>query len=487
MRIPRILLFAGASTVVGACTVGPDYRGPPNAAPTAEQAKAFHRAPVAPVENAPPNAAPWWEALNDPELNKLVRNALAGSPNIKAAEARLREARAGTNQQRAAELPSISGNALYLHTNAPSLGSLFGSGSGASGSSSLNLYSAGFDATWELDIFGGTRRAIEAASAKAEASEADLEDMRVSLAAEVAKAYIGLRDEQLRLDLARQSAALEQQMLTLTEQRRASGAASDADVERLRTQVESTRQTATPLEAQIDASLDQLAVLTGEEPGTLDAELAASALLPDVPAQVAVGDPASLLRRRPDIRKAERNLAANNAQIGQQVANYFPKVNLLGDVGWGSTDLGHLFDGSNFTPVVAPVLQWNILDFGRTAAKVDQAEAGRDEAADNYRTAVLSALQDAEDSLSRYGRQRDSVTNLERIKASAERSLALTQQRYDRGTASLIDVLDAERTRLSAEQDLISGRGEMVTDFVALQKSLGLGWAAADPSDKNHS
>jgi NodT family efflux transporter outer membrane factor (OMF) lipoprotein len=295
----------------------------------------------------------------------------------------------------------------------------------------------------------------------------------------VVQAYVGLRDEQQRLALATQSAALEQQMLTLTDQRRASGAASEADVERLRTQLESTRGTAIPLQAQVEASLDQIAVLTGQEPGSLDTELAAPAPLPDVPARVAIGDPASLLRRRPDIRKAERMLAANNAQIGQQIANYFPKVNLLGNVGFASTDIGSLFNGSNFTPVVAPILQWNILDFGRTAAKVDQAKAGRDEASAKYQAAVLAALQDAEGSLSRYGRQRDSVISLEGIKASADRSLTLVQQRYGRGAASLIDLLDAERTRMSADANLIAGRAQLVVDFAALQKSLGLGWSTA--------
>lgn len=470
MRFTQLLSSAAGAILLAGCAVGPDYQGPPNAAPSAQTATAFHRAPVAPVESMPPAAAPWWEALNDPELNALVARALADSPTIKAAEARLRQARATLHQQNASELPTISGNALYLHTNLPSLG-------GGSGSSSdLNLYSAGFDATWELDIFGGTRRAIEAASAKADASEADLEDVHVSLAAEVVQAYIGLRDEQQRLALARQSAELEKQVLDLTAQRRARGASSDADVERLRTELEITRGTAIPLQAQLDASLDQLAVLTGQEPGTLDAELAVPTPLPDLPAHVAVGDPAALLRRRPDIRKAERNLAASNAQIGQQVANYFPKINLLGDVGWGSTDPGRLFDGSNFVPVAAPILQWNILDFGRTEAKVDQARAGRDEAIANYRGAVLGALQDAETALSRYGHQRDNVVSLGRIKASADRTLALTRQRNAVGAASQIEVVNDMRSQIDATQNLAAGQAQLLNDYAALQKSLGLGW-----------
>ncbi|HVW73665.1 MAG TPA: efflux transporter outer membrane subunit [Rhizomicrobium sp.] len=478
MRFDLLLSSAAVAVLLAGCAVGPDYQGPPDAAPSARQARDFHRASLAPVENGQPAAASWWKALNDPELDRLVTRALSGSPTIKAAEARLREARATLHQQKANELPTVAGNALYLHTNAPGLGSLTGGGSGGSGSSSLNLYSVGFDATWELDIFGGTRRAVEAASARAEASEADLQDLHVSLAAEVVQAYIGLRDEQQRLVLAKQSAVLEQQVLDLTEQRRAHGAASDADVERLRTQLETTRGTAIPLQAQVDASLDQLAVLTGQEPGALDAELSASSPLPNLPAHVAVGDPASLLRRRPDIRKAERDLAASNAQIGQQIANYFPKVNLLGDVGWGSTDLGRLFDGGNFTPVVAPILQWNILDFGRTAAKVDQARAGRDEAIANYQSAVLSALQDAETALSRYGHQRDNVVSLARIKASADRTLALTRQRYAAGAASQIELVDDMRSQLEAAQNLAAGQAQLLTDYASLQKSLGLGWQA---------
>jgi outer membrane protein TolC len=233
MRMLRLLSFAAIAALLAGCSVGPDYQGPPNAAPVAQQAANFHRASVAPVENAPASAGPWWEALNDPELSKLVVRALAGSPNLKAAEARLRQARAGLDQQRAAELPTVAGNALYLHTNEPNLGGLTGGNSGSGGS--LNLYSAGFDATWELDIFGGTRRAVEASSAQAEASEADLEDLHVSLAAEVVQAYVGLRDEQQRLALATQSAALDQQMLTLTDQRRASGAASEAHAARKHT------------------------------------------------------------------------------------------------------------------------------------------------------------------------------------------------------------------------------------------------------------
>jgi NodT family efflux transporter outer membrane factor (OMF) lipoprotein len=473
MRAQFSLLSFTALLLAG-CAVGPDYNGPPAVAPQAEKAAAFNRAALVPTAATPP-ASRWWEALNDAELNRLVARALDASPSVKAAEARLRQSRAGLDQQKANELPTSSATAAYLHVQSPSLGALSG------GSNSLNFYTVGLDASWELDIFGGTRRAIEAASAQADASQADLADLHVSLAAQVVQAYAGLRDQQQRLALSRQEAAMEETILNLTEQRRQHGAASDADVERLRVDLETTRGTVIPLQAQIDASLDELAVLTGQAPGALDQELSTPTPLPGVPATVSVGDPAALLRRRPDIRKAERNLAAANAKIGQQVANYFPKVQLLGDLGFGATEPGRLFNSNSFTPLAAPILQWNVLDFGRTAAKVDQAKGGRDEAEANYQAAVLGALQDAETSLSRYGHQRENLVSLARIKSSADHSLALTRQRYEAGAASQIALLDDTRSQLSAEQNLAAGQAQLLADYASLQKSLGLGWDAPAP------
>jgi outer membrane protein TolC len=241
-------------------------------------------------------------------------------------------------------------------------------------------------------------------------------------------------------------------------------------------QLETTRGTLIPLQAQIETSLNSLAVLTGAEPGALDTELTVAGSLPEVPAAVSIGDPASMLRRRPDIRGAERALAASNATIGTEVANYFPPVNFLGDIGWGSTNARGLLDSRNLTLVAAPILQWNVLDFGRTRARILQAEGARDEDAAKYEMTVLGALEDAETSLSRFGRQRDSVLSLARISSSAERSYALTEQRYKAGVASMIDLLDSERTRLAAQQNEIQGRAQLLQNYASLQKSLGLGW-----------
>jgi outer membrane protein TolC len=195
-----------------------------------------------------------------------------------------------------------------------------------------------------------------------------------------------------------------------------------------------------------------------------------------LPASVAIGDPAAMLQQRPDIRAAERRLASSNAVIGENKANFFPKVTLFGDLSYTAADPGHLVRKNNFSWVGAPYLQWNILDFGRTLSSVHSAEASRDEADAKYTHVVLAALQDANGSLSRYGHQREHLATLQQVQASADRSATLMRQRYTAGTSSLIDLLDTQRTQFSAQQDVVAGQAELLKDFVSLQKSLGLGW-----------
>ena len=480
------LLLAG-------CTVGPNYKGPPE---VIIAGRPFAR--VAAIHVAPgPVQARWWTTLQDRELDRLEIVALSANPDLAAATARLREARAQLHAQQAELRPTTSTSALYLHTQGGTgllTDSLLGSSSTAASQAALSsagtaapaalsdefdLYDVGFDATWEIDLFGAQRRAMESAAASAEARRADLADGQVTLTADVARAYVSLRDLQHRIALARASAELQGQVLALTQKREAGGTASALDVERLNTQVEQTWTDIVPLQAQVDQQLNQLAILTGRPPGELDAELIQAASPPIPPEMVAVGDPVSLLRRRPDIRAAERQIAAENAIIGQHVADYFPKLELLGNLGFASTDVGQLFSGGSFAAVVAPILQWKPFDFGRTGAAVEQARGGRDEALANYRSTVLKALNDAETGLSRYGNQRLDVAGLERVLASADHAAALTRERYVGGTATLIDTLDTERQRVQAEQALAQAQAELTQDFIALQKSLGLGWQAA--------
>jgi NodT family efflux transporter outer membrane factor (OMF) lipoprotein len=463
------LSFALAAIALSGCAaVGPDYTGAPTVAGDAVQAKNFARGTPETGDNQP--VAAWWTALGDTQLNALIEQALRNSPDLHAAQARLRQSRTSLKQQQAQRLPTVSATAAAAAIQtAP----------GTDSSQTARLYVAGFDATWEVDLFGGTRRAIEAASAEAEAVEADLADVQVSLAAEVASEYIELRAQQQRRALAAQIAALDQQTLTLTQQRHERGVASSIEVEQMRAQAENSQAMLNEIDAAIAASLDQLALLTGQSSGALDGVLVAQKPLPEIPTTVAVGDPGAMIQRRPDIRAAERRLASSQAQIGEKVAGYFPKLNFFGDIGFSADSPGHLIRSSSATLIGVPYLTWNFLDFGRTKAAVRGAEAGRDQAIAKYESAVLTALRDANTSLSRYGYQRDSVLKLLTQQSAITHSTALTQQRRNAGAASQLEVLDAERTLCNAQQNSVAGQADLLKDFVSLQKSLGLGWRTA--------
>ena len=492
-------LALACAAMLDGCIVGPDYRGPQSAAPLAAGGAGFHRAPSDGVSDAA-GVADWWTALHDAQLDALIDQAIRNSPDIQIAQARLRQARSALKLNQANGGPKGSATALALRTRSPDIAGLLdaagvnpASSNGAPadntshGRGPLTLYDIGFDATWEVDLFGGTRRAVEAASAEAQASEANLDDAHVSLAAEVAQAYVGLRDMQLRYALMRQSAALQQKMLELSQQRRARGAASDADIEQLRTQLEGTQATLIPIDAQIEQAMDALAVLCGAEPGTLDARLKAGddlRQLPQLPQTVAIGSPADVLRQRPDIRAAERGLASASAQIGAKTASFFPKLTLIGDIGFAATDPGHLLRKDSGTWAIAPYLSWDFLDFGRKDATIRQARGAFDEAQAQYRKVVLGALQDAETALSRYGHQRDNVLSLQKVQALTEHTVGYAEQRYQAGAASLIDRYDSQRNALAAQENTIAGEAELIKDFIALQKSLGLGWQNGLPPEQ---
>ncbi|MBW4331811.1 efflux transporter outer membrane subunit [Stakelama sp. CBK3Z-3] len=483
----KTILLASLSLPLAACTMGPDYAGPPVVAGFGQKNIGFVRGGDA-VRSESPSLDSWWKTLGDPTLDTLEERALKGSPSIAIAEARLRQARATVRQDRADQLPSGSASASYLHADLPGInvgeaqGSTDSSDETASGdsSTSLDFYNVGFDASWEIDLFGGKRRTVEASRALVTAAEADVADAQVSLSAEVAQNYVNLRDSQHQLSLAREAAQMQQTTLDLAMQRQARGVDSALDIDRLRNQVESSNARLVPLSAQIDSYLNALAVLTGDAPGALDAMLRPSAPVPLPPRSVAVGDPAELLRRRPDIRAAERRLAAQTARIGAADAARFPHLQLLGLLGLGGTDPSDILDLDNLTSVAAPMLQWNVLDFGKSAGRVEQAKGQADEAEAQYRQTVLQALRDAEDALSRYGGRRKQLGGLARAETAATRAATFTRQRYQAGTVALGDVLDSERQRVSAERDLSSAKAELANDFIALQKALGLGWKARD-------
>ncbi|TCL05819.1 efflux transporter outer membrane subunit [Sodalis ligni] len=460
----KLFLSATLALLLAGCSVGPDYQGPPDA-PAVSQ---FQRLPSSGVGTQPAQAR-WWLAFHDPRLNGLIDNALRHNPDLAIAAARLKEARATLMGDEAQQYPKLNASALAARAKLPD-------SIGLGGDNPMNLYSSSFDASWELNLFGQERRAVQAGRAQAQASEASLADTQVSIAAEVARNYLLLCGTRERLANLNQNLQLQQKALDLVSQRRERGAANDSDVNRLQTQLENSRAEIPSLQADINDYQDQLAFLSGLTPGALDTLLAGADRLPAQPDRVNAGDPVSLLRHRPDIRSAERQLAASTATVGEHVADLYPKVTLRGLLGFSSSDSGQIYRQENESWMLIPMLQWNILDFGRVRSQINVAKAQRDEAEAQWRKTVLDALRDANSSLSRYGQQRQTLVNYLQVENTADRDSALVSQRYGAGVSSLIDLLDTQRTALTAGQNRIQAQTSLALDFVALQKSLGLGW-----------
>jgi NodT family efflux transporter outer membrane factor (OMF) lipoprotein len=481
----RHLALLAAAALAG-CTVGPNYAGPPGVASDAATRGTFVRVTNAALTPAP-GLARWWDALGDAQLTALVDQSLANSPTIDQATARIREAQAVLSQQRASRYPAIANNLSYLHAQLPG-SSLTGAGSEGAGqdgtgqqqapsSLQINNFNLGLTASWEPDLFGAKQRGVEQARATIEARFADLADAQVSLSAQVAQAYVNLRDVQARIELNDRSARLQQRQVALAQQRYGRGTGSLLDVERLQNQLESTRADAIPLGAQRDGYLNELAVYTGRTPGALDAVLTPGAPVPLPPASVPVGNPTALIAQRPDVRSAERTLAANTAAIGVNKAKELPGVRLLGLLGIGGSSPGDIFDFGKLTSLAAPMLSYNLLDFGAARARTRQAEAQRDTADAQYRQTVLDALRDAEDALSRFGNTRAQLGQLGRAEASAARAAQLNAQRVSAGTSTVSEQLDIERQQLSAAIALAQAKAQLTNAYIAVNKALGLGWS----------
>lgn len=475
-----------SALLLGGCVVGPDYSGPPELGRATPQATFVRQAPGA-ASNEPLVAA-WWTTLQDPVLDELEQRVLRSNPSLDAAQARIRQARASVRQERANLFPTAGAQGTSVFADLPGID--LQSDQGSSGTpppaqapsaqdqdTSLRFYNLWLNANWEIDLAGGQQRTIEAANALTAAAAFNAADAQVQLTAEVAQTYTNLRDRQQRAIALRRALELQQQQLSLAQQRFQQGTVPAFTVGQANRAVQATSSDLAAAEAEIEIYLNALAALAGEAPGSLDPLLAPVRDIPLPPDSVAIGDPASLLRRRPDIRAAERNLAAATARIGVAEAARFPKISFMGILGIGGTTIGDLVDLGNISKIAVPQLQWGLLDFGRTSAAIAQTRAGRDEAEAQYRQVVLGALQDAETSLSRFAQQRRTVAALAEISRSAEQSAVLMRQRYQRGVISRVDSLEAERQRLLAEANLRSALAALTASYVAVQKSLGLGWS----------
>ena len=467
----RALFAAALLASVSACTtVGPDYAGAPETASSAANRGAFLRAGQA-VPNAP--IARWWETLNDAQLTQLIDSALTSSPNIAIANAKIAQARAGLVANKTANVPTVNTSVTAPYINVP--GNLLSQDS-SDDRLDIQRYSLGFDASWELDLFGGTARKIESASAQAEAAEAGLADAQVSLSAEVARAYTGLRTRQAVLASLEKQRVIDAQLIEFANQRYTRGTAPQQPLNQAKAQLAQTEGQIASTRAEATVLIDQLAMLTGREPGALDDVLQASAPIPTPPAQVAVGDPALLLRNRPDIRIAERQLVAANADVGAQIAEKFPKVSFMGLLGLGGGSVADMLDPSELIGLVLPRISWNLFDGGRVNAQIDAKKGAYAEAEARYQQTVLAALTDAENSLTRFGSDRIELGKALDAEAQARKVVSLQQQRARAGTTSQTDALNAERQRVQLEMAATNAKAELTSDYIAVQKALGLGW-----------
>jgi multidrug efflux system outer membrane protein len=457
-RLRMARFAATAALFLGGCAVGPNYRRPAVDLPSAWK----EPAPVATA--GPANAALWWRNFHDAELTSLVERALKNNLDVQLAEARLRQARSARGVVIGGFLPTLtaSGSALRGVTEPDA--------------DTVNTFQAGLDAVWELDIFGETRRNLESASAATEAAQANLGDVQVTLAAEVALDYLQVRSFQEQIDIAQENLAAEQHTAGLIRQRLTVGFSSALDAANADAQVATTASNIPPLKTLRQQAVHALSVLLGRSPADLIAELSRPGAMPPMPPAIPVGLPSDLVRRRPDIREAEAQLHAATAQIGVAVADFFPQFSLTGSANYQSNVLRSLFATDSLSWSAGPSVTWPVFRGGSILANVRVQQALRDQAGVIYRKTVLTALQEGEDALVASANEEDHQKALAEAVTQNRRALDLSTSLYTQGEADFITVLDAERSLYSSQTSLAQSRQAASADIVTLYKALGGGW-----------
>lgn len=459
----RWSVLAGALLLAGCISVGPDYHRPEEK-PVALQGVDTAR------ESDTAFQAAWWKQFGDPTLDALIARAAKDSPDLKIAVARLRQSRALLGTAESQQWPDIQTTAAYRRSREQAPGF-------SSQRNTVSSYRAGFDASWELDLFGGVRRSVEAARADSEAGAAALQDAQVSLFAEVARYYFDLRGTQLRQDVGRRDITNQRASLKLIASRADVGTGSDQDVASARARLAGVQAQLPLLETRAQADRFHLAVLLGERPGALDVDLSAKGFKP-IDAVLPIGHADDVLARRPDIRVAERELAAANARIGVAKADWFPHVSLGGFVGFLAGRSNDFGSPATRAWSVAPSIRWDGLNVQRVRSGVKASEARADEALANYQRTVLRALEDVDNALVGYNQQRERVQHLVEQAEQSRHAASLARARYEAGAADYLELLDAERTQLAAEDQLAAAEADVNLQAIALYKALGGGWQA---------
>ena len=466
-----ITLFA--PLILMGCAVGPDYIPPDPAF-----SPAWHsplEGGLTPEDTDPRMLANWWTTLNDPELSGLIERAVAGNLDLKKAWAKVREARARRGVSRADLFPTLDATGSATRSRGSEE---------TGGGKTRELYAASFDAGWEVDIFGGLQRSMEAAEANLQASREGLRDVLVSLVSEVALNYVEARTYQARLAVAEANLKAQQETYELTRWRYEAGLSDELALEQARYNLESTRSQIPTLSSGLEETKNRLAVLLGERPGMIHKELEERKSIPVTPLEVAVGVPADTLRRRPDIRKAERELAAQTARIGVATADLYPRFTLKGSIGLEALSPGNLISYGSRASSIGPRVTWAVFDAGAIRKNIEVQSALQEQALIQYETAVLSALEEVENALVAYANEQVRRQSLLEASQAAQRAAKLARDRYAAGLIDFQVVLDADRSLLSLQSQMAESDGKVTSNLIALYKVLGGGWTSLTVDDK---
>ncbi|WP_150048280.1 efflux transporter outer membrane subunit [Methylomonas rhizoryzae] len=458
--------------LAGGCIVGPDYRPPDSNAPAQWSGQLSKE--IASQNDRPGD---WWKLFGDAELNALIERAVTANLDLRIAESRVRQARAQQGFAEADLWPTLSASGAYARQkqseNQPILGSL-------PTSSNIpfenDVYKAGFDAAWEIDLFGGKRRTIEAATAELSAMEYGRRDVLVSLLSEVARYYTLTRGTQRQLAILQDRINAQQETVKIIRSRVNHGSAAELELQRALALLANIQSQAPALETSLQSSIHRLGVLLGQNPAALSAELGVTAAIPAAPPQVPVGLPSDLLLRRPDILQAERLLAAETARIGQVKAELFPKFSLTGSVGATSVSVSDFFLPASRTWSIGPTVQWRIFDAGRVLANLSAQSEAQDQALLNYRKIVLTAFEEVENALLAYAKEQEHYRLLQQEVSANQRAVELANQRYAKGWSGYPDLLDAQRALYLSQDEQVRSERTVSLNLVALYKALGGGW-----------
>jgi NodT family efflux transporter outer membrane factor (OMF) lipoprotein len=470
LNSPLILLAITA--LLAGCNVGPNYR-PPQTQPPSQWASTLTGGET----NSPSADIQWWKSFRDPELDSLISRAAESNLNLRAAWARVRQARLQRTVAKADFWPNLDANGSYTENRYSATGIIpFPPGTPLE----ANLYQAGFDSTWELDIFGGTRRSVEAATADLAAAEFGRRNLLLSVYGEVARNYVQARAFQRRLVVLRENITAQEDILALTRDLFGKGLSTDLDVKQGEALLATTQSQEPALETGFRACAYRLAVLLAHPPGALLEELSAHAPVPAAPPAVPVGLPSDLIHRRPDIQQAERQLAAATARIGVAKADLFPKFSLTGDVGLESIYGSDWFTAGSRYWSAGPMVQWRIFDAGRIRANIHLQTARQEETLAGYEQSVLAAFEDVENALTAYAHEQLRRQSLARAVAADEQAVHLAEDLYRHGLADYLRVLESQRSLYQSQDALIDSDQAVSANLIALYKALGGGWEHAN-------